>query len=164
MYMFRAISCSSSGGQIVLIQHLISSLSVSDHMVHKCTGLYMYIYIYIYIYIYTHTHTHTHIRGVSPTCFNTATTKLLQTEEPVNYSSLVANGSKNGILFSLKIVHTYWNMSEIRLKCLRIVHIVHLVGEMKRSALLKCEHCVDLYFYVCRQALIVEVMIVCRYL
>jgi len=26
MYMFRAISCSSSGGQIVLIQHLVSSL------------------------------------------------------------------------------------------------------------------------------------------
>ena len=30
MYMFRAISCSSSGGQIVLIQHLISSLTESD--------------------------------------------------------------------------------------------------------------------------------------
>ena len=30
MYMFRAISCSSSGGQIVLIQHLVSSLSVSN--------------------------------------------------------------------------------------------------------------------------------------
>jgi hypothetical protein len=29
MYMFRAISCSSSGGQIVLIQHLVSSLSVT---------------------------------------------------------------------------------------------------------------------------------------
>jgi len=26
MYMFRAVSCSSSGGQIVLIQHLVSSL------------------------------------------------------------------------------------------------------------------------------------------
>ena len=26
MYMFRAISCSSSGGQIVLSQHLVSSL------------------------------------------------------------------------------------------------------------------------------------------
>jgi hypothetical protein len=26
MYMFRAISCLSSGGQIVLIQHLVSSL------------------------------------------------------------------------------------------------------------------------------------------
>ena len=46
MYMFRAISCSSSGGQIVLIQHLVSSLSVSDcpvHMLRKnflslCTG------------------------------------------------------------------------------------------------------------------------------
>ena len=28
LYMFRATSCSSSGGQIVLIQHLVSSLSV----------------------------------------------------------------------------------------------------------------------------------------
>jgi len=33
--MFRAISCSSSGGQIVLIQHLVSSLSVSDRPVHR---------------------------------------------------------------------------------------------------------------------------------
>ena len=38
MYMFRAISCSSSGDHIVLIQHLVSSLSVSDRLVHKCTG------------------------------------------------------------------------------------------------------------------------------
>jgi len=38
LYMFRAISCSSSGGQIVLIQHLVSSLSVSDRPVHLCTG------------------------------------------------------------------------------------------------------------------------------
>ena len=37
MYMFRAISCSSSGGQIVLIQQLVSSLSVSDRPV-QCTG------------------------------------------------------------------------------------------------------------------------------
>jgi len=39
-YMFRAISCSSSGGQIVLIQYLVSSLSVSDRPVHLhlCTG------------------------------------------------------------------------------------------------------------------------------
>jgi hypothetical protein len=35
LYMFRAISCSSSGGQIVLIQHLVSSLSVSDRSVHR---------------------------------------------------------------------------------------------------------------------------------
>jgi len=35
MYMFRAISCSTSGGQIVLIQHLVSSLSVSDRPVHN---------------------------------------------------------------------------------------------------------------------------------
>jgi len=37
-YMFRAISCSSSGGQIVLIQHLVSSLSINDRPVHLCTG------------------------------------------------------------------------------------------------------------------------------
>jgi hypothetical protein len=35
MYMFRAISCSSSGGQTVLIQHLVLSLSVSDRPVHS---------------------------------------------------------------------------------------------------------------------------------
>jgi len=35
LYMFRAISCSSSGGQIVLIQHPVSSLSVSDSLVHR---------------------------------------------------------------------------------------------------------------------------------
>jgi len=35
MHMFRAISRSSSGGQIVLIQHLVSSLSVSDSPVHR---------------------------------------------------------------------------------------------------------------------------------
>jgi len=35
MYMLRAISCSSSGGQIVLIQHLVSSLLVSDRPVHR---------------------------------------------------------------------------------------------------------------------------------
>ena len=34
-HMFRAISCSSSGGRIVLIQHLVSSLSVSDRPVHS---------------------------------------------------------------------------------------------------------------------------------
>jgi hypothetical protein len=34
--MFRAISCSSSGGQIVLIQYLVSSLcTVSDRPVHR---------------------------------------------------------------------------------------------------------------------------------
>jgi hypothetical protein len=30
MYMFRAISCSSSGGQIVLTQHLVSSLTHTE--------------------------------------------------------------------------------------------------------------------------------------
>jgi len=34
VYMFRAISCSSSGGQIVLTQHLVSSLSATV----RCTG------------------------------------------------------------------------------------------------------------------------------
>jgi hypothetical protein len=33
MYMFQAISYSFSGGQIELIQHLVSSLSVSDRPV-----------------------------------------------------------------------------------------------------------------------------------
>jgi hypothetical protein len=33
MYVFRAVSCSSSGGQIVLTQHLASSLSASDRPV-----------------------------------------------------------------------------------------------------------------------------------
>ena len=33
--MFRAISCSSSGGQTVLLQHLISSLSVSSYSEHQ---------------------------------------------------------------------------------------------------------------------------------
>jgi len=33
--MFQAISCSSSGGKIVLIQYLVSSLSVSDRPVHR---------------------------------------------------------------------------------------------------------------------------------
>jgi hypothetical protein len=37
MCMFRAISCSSSEGQIVLVQHLVLSLSVSDRSVHLCT-------------------------------------------------------------------------------------------------------------------------------
>jgi hypothetical protein len=35
LYMFRAIFWSSSGSQIVLIQHLVSSLSVSDRPVHR---------------------------------------------------------------------------------------------------------------------------------
>ena len=35
LYMFRATSCSSSGGQIVLIQHLVSPLSVSGRPVHR---------------------------------------------------------------------------------------------------------------------------------
>ena len=37
-YMFRALLCSSSGGQIVLVQHLVSSLSLgdcSDHMLRE---------------------------------------------------------------------------------------------------------------------------------
>jgi len=31
--MFRAVPCSSSGGQIVLLQHLVSSLSVNSRTV-----------------------------------------------------------------------------------------------------------------------------------
>jgi hypothetical protein len=41
MYMFRAISCSSSGGQIILTQHLVSSLSVSDRSVHMLRKNYL---------------------------------------------------------------------------------------------------------------------------
>jgi hypothetical protein len=33
--MFRAIPCSSSGGPIVLMQYLVSSLSVSSYSVHR---------------------------------------------------------------------------------------------------------------------------------
>jgi len=33
--MFRALLCSSSGGQIVLLQHLVSSPSLSDCSVHR---------------------------------------------------------------------------------------------------------------------------------
>jgi len=33
-YMFRALLCSSSGGQIVYIQHLVPSLSVSGRTLH----------------------------------------------------------------------------------------------------------------------------------
>ena len=35
LYMFRALLCSSSGGQIVLTQHLVSSLFLGDCSVHK---------------------------------------------------------------------------------------------------------------------------------
>ena len=35
LYMFRAKSCSSSGGQIILIQHLVWSLSVIGRPVHR---------------------------------------------------------------------------------------------------------------------------------
>jgi len=33
--MFQAVLCSSSGGQIVLLQHLVSSLSVNGHTVRR---------------------------------------------------------------------------------------------------------------------------------
>jgi len=36
--MFQAIPCSSLGGQIVLLQHLVLSLSVSSHSVHRLTA------------------------------------------------------------------------------------------------------------------------------
>jgi len=35
LYMFRALLCSFSGGQIVLVQHLVSSLSVGDCSEHR---------------------------------------------------------------------------------------------------------------------------------
>jgi len=33
--MFRALLCSSSGGQIVVVQHLVPSLSLGDRSVHR---------------------------------------------------------------------------------------------------------------------------------
>jgi len=38
LYMFRALLCSSSGGSSVYVQHLVPSLSVSDHTlhIHRC--------------------------------------------------------------------------------------------------------------------------------
>jgi len=39
LYMFRALLCSSSGGQNCVIQHLVSSCSVGGRPVHLCTGL-----------------------------------------------------------------------------------------------------------------------------
>jgi hypothetical protein len=36
LYIFRATSCSSSGGQILSIQHLVSLRYVSDRPVHTC--------------------------------------------------------------------------------------------------------------------------------
>jgi len=35
LYMFRALLCSSSGGQIVSVQPLVSSLSLDDCSVHR---------------------------------------------------------------------------------------------------------------------------------
>jgi len=35
LYMFRALLWSSSGGKIVLVQHLVSSLSLGDRPVHR---------------------------------------------------------------------------------------------------------------------------------
>jgi len=35
--MFRAVLCPSSGGHIVLLQHLVSSLSVNGHIVRPFT-------------------------------------------------------------------------------------------------------------------------------
>ena len=39
--MFRAIPCSSSGGLIVLLQHLASSLSISSYSVHRLRADYV---------------------------------------------------------------------------------------------------------------------------
>ena len=40
--MFRAVSCSSSGGQIVLLQPLVSSLSVNSRTVCRLRALYLH--------------------------------------------------------------------------------------------------------------------------
>ena len=47
--MFRAVLCSSSGGQIVLLQHLVLLPSVNGRTVRRLRAIYIYIYIYIYI-------------------------------------------------------------------------------------------------------------------
>jgi len=46
--MFRATSCSSSGGQIALIRHLVSSLSVSDRPVHRTVTYWQWRYQILY--------------------------------------------------------------------------------------------------------------------
>jgi len=50
MYMFRAISCPSSEGQIVLIQHLVSSLSVSDRPVHRTVTVNYFVSLNFFTY------------------------------------------------------------------------------------------------------------------
>jgi hypothetical protein len=47
MYMFWAISCSSSGGQIVLTQNLVSSLSVNDRSVHRLRQMFICLHFFI---------------------------------------------------------------------------------------------------------------------
>jgi len=46
LYMFRALLCSSSGGSIVYVQHLVPSLSVSGHTVAHRAWRYQMLYIY----------------------------------------------------------------------------------------------------------------------
>ena len=48
--MFRAISCPSSEGQIVLIQHLVSSLSVSDRPVHRTVTVNYFVSLNFFTY------------------------------------------------------------------------------------------------------------------
>jgi len=43
--MFRAVLCSSSGGQIVLLQHLVLLPSVNGRTVRRLRAIYIYIYI-----------------------------------------------------------------------------------------------------------------------
>jgi len=38
LYMFRALLCSSSGGQSCIIEHLVSSHTVSGRPIHLCSG------------------------------------------------------------------------------------------------------------------------------
>jgi len=48
MCMFRAISCLSSGGQVVLILHLVSALSISDRPVHRTVTYWVWRYQMLY--------------------------------------------------------------------------------------------------------------------
>jgi hypothetical protein len=62
LYMFRAVRCLSSGGLIVSMQHLISSLSVGDCPVHRLRKNWLRNNFYLFIYLFLNRCT-----GQSPT-------------------------------------------------------------------------------------------------
>ena len=52
LYMFRAIMCSSPGGQNCIIQHLVSSHSVGGHPVHRTAEFMFYNKFIIFLYMF----------------------------------------------------------------------------------------------------------------